>query len=99
MRNRDRSKIRERKQCLIRHFADLTDRLYAARKQSVLYPCWESDVTDCNVIRKLWRWLKLAHFLFAFGLSTRTPRNSSGPLIKRRFRLAFSSLFAAAFNQ
>src|SRR5438045_5177051 len=30
---------------------------------------------------------------FAFGRSTRTSRNSSGPLIKRRFRLAFSSLF------
>ncbi len=35
-----------------------------------------------------------AHF-FAFGRSTRTSRNSSGPLIKRRFRLDFSSLFDA----
>src|SRR5438067_2442602 len=32
---------------------------------------------------------------FAFGRSTRTSRNSSGSLIKRRFRLAFSSLFGA----
>jgi hypothetical protein len=36
-----------------------------------------------------------AHFPFAFGRSTRSSRNSSGPLIKRRFRLAFSSLSGA----
>jgi ATP-dependent Clp protease adaptor protein ClpS len=32
------------------------------------------------------------HLPFDFGRSTRTSRNSSGPLIKRRFRLAFSLL-------
>ena len=31
------------------------------------------------------------HFPFGFGRSTRTSRNSSGPFIRRRFRLAFSS--------
>jgi hypothetical protein len=32
---------------------------------------------------------------FGFGRSTGTSRNSSGPLIRRRFRLAFSSLLSA----
>lgn len=41
----------------------LPDGLQVSRKQRVLYPRWESDFTDCRVIRKFWRRLKLAHFL------------------------------------
>jgi hypothetical protein len=66
MRDRGLSKIGKAKQCLVRRFAHLSDSLQASREQRVLYPRWESNFTGWCLIRKLWRWLKLAHF-FAFS--------------------------------
>jgi len=66
MRDRGLSKIGKAKQCLVRRFAYLSDSLQASREQRVLYPRWESNFTGWRLIRKLWRWLKLAHF-FAFS--------------------------------
>ena len=62
MRDRDPSKIGKAKQCLVRRFAYLSDSLQASREQHVLYTRWESNFTGWCFIRKLWRWLKLAHF-------------------------------------
>ena len=55
------------KQCLVRRFAHLSDSLQARLEQCVLYPRWKSNFTGWRLIRKLWRWLKLAHFPFAFS--------------------------------
>jgi hypothetical protein len=72
MRDRDPSKIGKAKQCLVRRFAHLSDSLQASREQHVLYTRWESNLTGWCLIRKLWRWLKLAHF-FTFQ-----PANPAG---------------------
>jgi hypothetical protein len=66
MRDRGHSKIGKAKQCLVRRFAHFSDSLQASREQRVLYPGWEPNFTGWCLIRKLWRWLKLAHF-FTFG--------------------------------
>jgi hypothetical protein len=79
MRDRGRSKIREGKQCFIRDFVYLADSLQPGREQRVLYLRWKPDFTDWHVIRKLWRWLKLAHLPFAFGRSTRTTTSETQP--------------------
>ena len=67
MRDRGLSKIGKAKQCLVRRFAHLSDSLQASGEQPVLYPRWESNFMGWRLIRKLWRWLKLAHLPFAFG--------------------------------
>ena len=48
MGDRDISKIRKAKQCLVRHFAHLPNGLQAGREQCVLYPRWEVDFTEKN---------------------------------------------------
>jgi len=73
MRDRGRSKNRERKQCFIRDCAYLTDGLQAGRKQRVLYLRWEPDFADWDAVRQLWRWVQLAHFPFAFSAAFLTP--------------------------
>jgi hypothetical protein len=78
MRDRGLSKIGKAKQCLVRGFAHLSDSLQASRKQHVLYPRWEANFTGWCLIRKLWRWLKLAHF-FTFR-----PADSFRPGLARR---------------
>jgi hypothetical protein len=75
MRDRDPSKIGKAKQCLVRRFAHLSDSLQASREQHVLYTRWESNFTGWCLIRKLWRWLKLAHF---FTLQPANPAGFSG---------------------
>src|ERR1700752_3432871 len=97
MRDRGRSKIRERKQCFIRDCAYLTDGLQAGREQRVLYLRREPDFTDWHVIRQLWQ---LAHFPLAFSAAIRTPNFPISSRMSRyngpagSFR-AVSSSFAA----
>src|SRR5258708_10256926 len=71
MGDRGLCKIGKAKQCLVRRFAHLSDSLQAGREQRILYPRWESNFTGWCLIRKLWRWLKLAHF-FAFTQASTT---------------------------
>jgi len=51
----------------------------AAVRPAANYLRWKPDFTDWHVIRKLWRWLKLAHLPFAFGRSTRTTTSETQP--------------------
>jgi hypothetical protein len=87
MRDRGLSKIGKAKQCLVRRFAHLSDSLQASGEQPVLYPRWESNFMGWRLIRKLWRWLKLAHFhLPARGRGTGKvrPHVGTAPAARRR---------------
>jgi hypothetical protein len=63
-------------------------------------PCVPRKTGAVLCLPRLWHPFPIAvdHLPFTFGRSTRSSRNSSGPLIRRRFRLAFSSSGAWTVN-